>query len=85
MHTEGKWRQWDNQKQTIYVPIKGGKIETICRVDTNRKDWEANAKRIVQAVNSFDDLLEVAKLTLSLIYQGKVYDSRKELRKMVYS
>ena len=59
MHTKGKWtieRDQDSiNLQSLHWDIRSG-YDHIARVEN-----EANAKRIVQAVNSFDGLLEALK------------------------
>ena len=60
-HTKGKWRQ---DKHGDSIEGENGKIITImypCTLPTDPQSV-ANARRICQCVNSYDELLETCKI-----------------------
>jgi hypothetical protein len=66
--TEGKWENWgeanmpdmDAVTKTLHIHEKesGALLATVYDVDGNGKEAEANARRIVQCVNGWDELVE---------------------------
>ena len=78
MHTEGKWgfaraeRAYNKGDISINTVDKEGSVtsDLICLVRRVPGDDFANAKRIVQAVNSYDGLLEVCVLAREYIFEG---------------
>ena len=64
-YTKGPWER--DSEENIYIVgniDKSKKDATyICEVNANikKEEWQANAQRIVQCVNNFDELLEACK------------------------
>ena len=61
MHTKGKWTTRELKNEVYEIHGEMTLIAAVGEATTNPTS-EANAKRIVQAVNSHDDLLEVSKM-----------------------
>ena len=60
MHTEGKW-EVEKSENKIFIIVDQNQLSVIAKMDFFNDNREEDAKRIVQAVNSFDDLLEACK------------------------
>jgi len=72
MHTQGKWSESGRFRHKIFISSDDGR--SICTINDVTDNAEANAKRIVQAHNSHDDLLEVCKEVVSEL-RGKMRGS----------
>lgn len=71
MHTKGKWKISVGRFKYGGVWIKAESEEEVCKMLANlplKDNRKANAKRICQAVNSHDGLLDALKEALEWIY-----------------
>jgi hypothetical protein len=73
MHTKGKWKyeSCDNKEiePDVFVEIEG-KGWTICELNMTNFSYseaEANARRICQCVNNFDELVDCLKELVGII------------------
>ena len=82
MHTQSKWTV-NIEFNGIWVESKNRKIAKLGSLDKNKL---ANANRIVQMHNSFDDLLEACKIAIfELQPDGVSYPSQRKALKQIRS
>ncbi len=62
----GDWK-WINGGQDVNILIPDGSVLSVGDAIYNSKESEARARKICNAVNSFDDLLGAAKASLKFI------------------
>ena len=74
MHTKGKWTVEILEEPEIFLGDTNKFIARVC-IDARipEEERKANAKRIVQMNNSFDDLLEACKESKELLRQYPAY------------
>ena len=63
-HTPGPWKRSTRSPLTIVSGRVFGDVAEVVQYDDNREEGEANARRIVHCVNTYDDLLEALKVLL---------------------